>query len=111
MSETKHTPTPWRACRIENETCIIDGSERLIIDCDRRYSSVPDAEHAANIAMIVRAANARDALVSALEAMLEVSACRAHMGAVEAPVRGCDCCVCVAAVAARAALRAARGEA
>ena len=55
MSETKHTPTPWRACRIENETCIIDGNERLIIDCDRRYSSVPDAEHAANIAMIVRA--------------------------------------------------------
>lgn len=69
---------------------------------DGTVSDMPDEQTARRCA-------AAEAMEEALEQMLEASSCRSKSfcggrGAVEAPVKGCDCCVCEAASVSRAAL-------
>jgi hypothetical protein len=77
MSETKHTPGPWKARILRSPGYhptidILADKKPPVVgwlgfdDCD-----TPDGEHEANAAYIVRAVNCHDELVSVLEYVCE----------------------------------------
>jgi hypothetical protein len=75
----KHTPTPWRICtnaQFSSEVETADGSLSIALAHAKGHDLLPDAYEApeddvsdANAAFIVRACNAHDDLVAALEAV------------------------------------------
>lgn len=74
-TKTAHTPTPWA----QGITCATDGSRYITADCGTKYHRrkiVAEAEEGPgaqdNAAFIVRACNAHDALVEALEGLLTI---------------------------------------
>lgn len=71
MSETKHTPTPWYLA--DDDDCRICCPEEDVCTADtHRDEYSPDEDEAiANAAFIVRAVNSHDALVEALQSLLD----------------------------------------
>ena len=74
MTVNKHTPGPWEVDRANPEMVYTeyvdnDGASRYICDCDSDI--LPQKEYEANAAFIVRACNAHDELLAALEELLK----------------------------------------
>ena len=65
-----HTPTPWTVEPGDSILKILSGGHRIADVGDAPYWQRFTAEHEANAAFIVRACNAHDALVAALDEML-----------------------------------------
>jgi hypothetical protein len=71
MTETKHTPTPWRVSptgmSVWSGDQDADSFTRICIRPEGKVSAKENEEWPANAAFIVRACNAHDDLVSALQ--------------------------------------------
>lgn len=104
MSETKHTPTPWRADYSGPASRAVEGPGGELIALGAMQSEDGDTDEA-NVAFIVRACNAHDALVKAL-ANLDAAACNLE----PSPARAIENTFARAVKAARAAIAKARGE-
>jgi hypothetical protein len=72
MSESKHTPLPWKMRQLGKTRCVIEGpGEDCCIAMMTRWLPPFDAaEQKANADFIVKACNAHDELVEALRAMI-----------------------------------------
>jgi hypothetical protein len=76
MTDTKHTPTPWRTeysehmNDYENEDWVIYSGDTCI--CSTNYYSTPGIEREEDAKFIIRACNSHDDLVAALEKAKEV---------------------------------------
>jgi hypothetical protein len=111
MSETKHTPGPWKAGRFNTNPAApiqIYGPDRdPIVTTAHCYG-----DHDANAAFIVRACNSHDALVAALEHIVESIEDAKHvLGSDSREGRTLDAIMsCGAMIEVRAALKLARGE-
>jgi hypothetical protein len=83
MSETKHTPTPWKSfvnlrCATPLKGCYINAcgeNAARIADVLSQCGVGTQEECEANAAFIVRAVNSHDALVEALESLIRNSPC------------------------------------
>jgi len=97
-----HTPTPWSVSALDYWSIVGDGKH--IADCrvqdERTIGRSRDHESEANAALIVRAVNAHEALVGALESVAQAFAVE-HIAEVIPPS---------VATKVKAALRAAKGE-
>ena len=68
MSETKHTPTPWRLGRNGVDFMIFQGEDKFVADCESTDENCDGTdEDCANAAFIVRAVNSHQPLVDALD--------------------------------------------
>ena len=65
MSKPAHTPGPWRQHQTEADAIV--GPDRKPIAMVSALGKRPDEEDDANLAHIIRAVNAHDALVAALK--------------------------------------------
>lgn len=74
MSESKHTPTPWRISGTSSHR--VTGKHGVLANCgnDSTHSAVED-QCAANAAFIVRACNAHEEL---LEALQKIATCESQ---------------------------------
>ena len=71
MSEAKHTPLPWSSEYDETGHWRVYGGNKLVADVgDAEVSVAADNEWKANAAFIVRAVNAHEDLVRAINALL-----------------------------------------
>lgn len=103
MIETKHTPTPWRLSVCAGLVIANDGQR---VANTHFVGSVPSETERAIAALIVRACNAHDDLLAALEAALtQVQDMAAGWPVAELHERPAD-----TISRARAALAKARGE-
>jgi len=104
--ETKHTPTPWKSNSMEIFTDAGKSSKRIAFATGKAQGDDNElAELKATAAFIVRACNAHDELVAALERLLGRPCPAGWMG--KAAMREAD----AAEAQAIAALAKARGEA
>ncbi len=91
MSDTQHTPGPWRAhfneyeellsivyghgraiLRPHHETDVENGAVRVVLSsCNLEAGDDFEAQHHIDIAFLVRACNSHDALLAACEALLD----------------------------------------
>lgn len=77
LSDASHTPTPWNLgytgrCILREIPGMCDGEDGYAVAITSAHSLLTPAEAKANAAFIVRAVNSHDALVKALEEMIEV---------------------------------------
>ena len=101
MQTDKATPRPWRA-----HGCVIEAASRCVTVTRGGIARADWQDDCPDARLIVRAVNAHDALVSALDELLKRAStchCWDHK---DNPTE-----LCKAVDSARAALRAAKGEA
>ena len=69
------TPRPWAVCddRPDGELCIVTGDEHRLPIAMVDTQNTGDAQAAADAVLIVRAVNAHDALVEALENIVDAA--------------------------------------
>ena len=77
VSGASHTPTPWNLgytgrCILREIPGMCDGEDGYAVAITSAHSLLTPSEAKANAAFIVRAVNSHDALVRALEEMIEV---------------------------------------
>lgn len=71
-TETPHTPTPWTQGFTSRDVAFVNGGHVVVCKCDVG-SNTAEADPRANAAFIVRAVNAHESLVAALQDILERS--------------------------------------
>ena len=100
MSEPKHTPTPWHVESTRYGPYVSSETDMVVAECSQRCGNKPREQADANAALIVRAVNAHEQMVGALESVAQAFAVE-HIAEVIPPS---------VAAKVKAALRAARGE-
>ncbi len=112
MSEAKHTPGPWKAEQVDvlgndpTRWAVLSDGGWVVASIENGIPGESLETEAANAAYIVRACNAHEDLLAALEAMVD---CQDEAGLLEHDLDGHEESICALCMA-RAAIAKARGQ-